>query len=128
MSVTVSEFGHLPSGETVLRYTITNKHGASASLLNYGATWQSMFVPNRKGELVDVILGYDTVEDYQKNLCSWALHRPRGKPHQGRAFFAERREYKLAANMGNHCLHGGVVGFDKKIWQAQIDGTPSSFR
>ena len=54
MSVSVSEFGHLPSGEAVLRYTITNKHGASASFLNYGATWQSMFVPNRKGELVDV--------------------------------------------------------------------------
>ena len=39
----------------------------SASLLNYGAIWQSMFVPNRKGELVDVVLGYDTIEDYQKN-------------------------------------------------------------
>ena len=123
MSVTVSEFGHLPSGETVLRYTITNKHGASAILLNYGATWQSMFVPNRKGELVDVILGYDTVEDYQKNFMFLGATIGRVANRIKDAHFSLNGvEYKLAANMGNHCLHGGVVGFDKKIWQAQIDG------
>ena len=123
MSVTVSEFGHLPSGEAVLRYTITNAHGASASILNYGATLQSLFVPNRKGEHVDVVLGYDTIEDYQKNFMflGATIGRVANRIKDAR-FTLNGVEYKLAANNGNACLHGGVVGFDKKIWQAQIDG------
>ncbi len=123
MSVTVSEFGRLPSGEAVLRYTITNKNGASASLLNYGATWQTMFVPNRKGELVDVVLGYDTVEEYQKNYMylGCTVGRVANRIKNAR-FTLNGVEYKLAANNGSSCLHGGVVGYDKKIWQAQVDG------
>lgn len=123
MSVTVSEFGHLPSGEAVLRYTITNQRGVSASLLNYGATWQTMFVPNRKGELVDVVLGYDTVEEYQKNFMylGCTVGRVANRIRNAR-FTLGGVEYKLNANMGDSCLHGGNIGFDKKIWQAQIDG------
>ena len=123
MSVTVSEFGHLPSGEAVLRYTITNAHGASASILNYGATLQSLFVPNRKGEHVDVVLGYDTIEDYQKNFMFLGATIGRVANRIKDAHFTLNGvEYKLAANNGSACLHGGMVGFDKKIWQAQIDG------
>ena len=123
MSITVSEFGHLPSGEAVLRYTVTNKHGASASFLNYGATWQSMFVPNRKGQLVDVVLGYDTIEDYQKNFMFLGATIGRVANRIANARFTLGGvEYKLTANNGSSCLHGGLVGFDKRIWQAQIDG------
>ena len=123
MSVTVSEIGRLPSGEAVLRYTITNQHGASASLLNYGAIWQTMFVPNREGKLVDVVLGYDTVEDYQKNTMYLGATIGRvGNRIKNARFTLNDVEYKLAANNGAACLHGGIVGFDKKIWQAQIDG------
>lgn len=123
MSVTVTEIGRMPFGEAVIRYTITNKNGASASFLNYGATWQTMFVPNRKGELVDVVLGYDTVEEYQKNFmylgCTVGRVANRIKDAH---FTLNGTEYKLAVNNGDACLHGGNVGFDKKIWQAQIDG------
>lgn len=123
MSVTVSEIGHLPSGEAVLRYTITNQQGASASLLNYGAIWQTMFVPNREGKLVDVVLGYDTVEDYQKNTMYLGATIGRvGNRIKNARFTLNGVEYKLAANNGAACLHGGIVGFDKKLWQAQIDG------
>lgn len=123
MSVTVSDFGRLPSGEAVLRYTITNRNGASASLLNYGATWQSMLVPNRKGELVDVVLGYDTIEDYQKYTMylGCTVGRVANRIRDAR-FTLNGTEYTLAANNGAACLHGGIVGFDKKIWQAQVDG------
>ena len=123
MSVTVSEFGHLPSGEAVLRYTITNARGASASILNYGATLQSLFVPNRKGELVDVVLGYDTIEDYQKNFMFLGATIGRVANRIKDAHFTLNGvEYKLAASLGAECLHGGMVGFDKRMWQAQVDG------
>ena len=123
MSVSISEIGRLPSGEAVLRYTITNQNGASASFLNYGATWQTMFVPNRKGELVDVVLGYDTLEEYQKNYMylGCTVGRVANRIKDAR-FTLNGTEYKLAANNGTACLHGGIVGFDKKIWTAQIDG------
>jgi aldose 1-epimerase len=123
MSVTVTEIGRMPSGEAVIRYTLTNKNGASASFLNYGATWQTMFVPNRKGELVDVVLGYDTVEEYQKNYMylGCTVGRVANRIKDAR-FTLNGTEYKLPVNNGDACLHGGNVGFDKKIWQAQIDG------
>lgn len=123
MSVSVSEIGKLPSGEAVLRYTITNASGANASLLNYGAIWQTMFVPNRNGELVDVVLGYDTVEDYQKNHMYLGATVGRVANRIKHARFAlNGKEYALTANLNGHCLHGGVVGFDKKIWKAEVDG------
>ena len=123
MSVSVSEFGKLPSGEAVLRYTITNTSGASVSLLNYGAIWQTMFVPNRKGERVDVVLGYDTVEDYLKNhmYLGATIGRVANRIKHAR-FSLNGKEYVLAANLNGNCLHGGVVGFDKKVWKAEIDG------
>ena len=123
MSVSVSAFGHLASGEPVTRYTITNAAGASVSLLDYGATWQTMFVPNRKGELVDVVLGYDSIEDYQKNHMFFGatIGRVANRIKNAR-FTLNGTEYQLAANNGAACLHGGKVGFDKKIWQAQVDG------
>jgi len=122
MSVSISTFGKLPSGETVLSYTITNASGASVSLLNYGAIWQTMFVPNRKGELVDVVLGYDTVEDYQKNFMylGATIGRVANRIKNAR-FTLNGKEYKLPANNGTSCLHGGVVGFDKKLWKAETD-------
>ena len=123
MSVSISEFGRLPSGEAVLRYTITNPSGASVSLLNYGATWQTMFVPNKKGELVDVVLGYDTIDGYLSNhmYLGATIGRVANRINHAR-FSLNGVEYRLAANNGDACLHGGIVGFDKKIWQAQIDG------
>ncbi len=123
MSVSVSEFGRLPSGEKVLRYTITNASGASASVLNYGAIWQAMLVPNRKGEFVDVVLGYDSVEGYQDNhmYLGATVGRVANRIKNAR-FTLNGVEYKLAANNGPSCLHGGIVGFDKKIWDAQADG------
>jgi len=123
MSVTISTFGKLPSGETVQRYTITNASGASASLLDYGAIWQTMFVPNRKGELVDVVLGYDTIEEYQQNTMylGATIGRVANRIHHAR-FTLDGKEYQLAANLGGNCLHGGNIGYDKKIWKAETDG------
>lgn len=123
MSVSISEFGRLPSGEQVYRYTITNASGASASLLNYGAIWQTMFVPNRKGELVDVVLGYDTLEEYQQNhmYLGATIGRVANRIKNAR-FTLNGVEYRLAANNGTSCLHGGAVGFDRKMWDAHVDG------
>lgn len=123
MSVSISEFGKLPSGEAVLRYTITNASGAHASFLGYGATWQTMFVPNRRGEFVDVVLGYDTLEEYQKyTMFLGAVVGRVANRIKGARFTLNGAEYRLAANNNGNCLHGGNAGFDKKVWKAETDG------
>ena len=67
MSITKRVFGTLPDGRTVTAWTLTNENGLQAEILDLGATIRSILVPNRQGELVDIALGYDTVEDYLSN-------------------------------------------------------------
>jgi aldose 1-epimerase len=59
MAIQKKEFGVMPSGEKVYEYTLTNKSGVSASFIELGATWTKMLVPDRDGNMADVILGYD---------------------------------------------------------------------
>jgi aldose 1-epimerase len=120
MSVTETVFGTMPGGEDVLCYTITNRSGTSASVITYGAALQSLLVPNRKGDLVDVVLGYDTLAGYQTNPMYLGATIGRvGNRIQNARFLLNGREYKLFANNGDACLHGGKTGFDKKNWTAK---------
>ena len=119
MSVTITPFGKMPDGEDVLCYTITNASGANCSLLNYGATWQSMRVPNRNGDWVDVVLGFDALEDYQNQ--EWYVGATIGRVANrigGARFTLGGQEYRLFANDCGNCSHGGKIGFDKRIWKA----------
>ena len=120
MSVTETVFGTMPDGESVLCYTITNKSGASAAVITYGATLQSLLVPNRSGGLTDVVLGYDTLEDYRKNKMYLGATIGRvGNRIEKARFTLNGKEYGLFANDGAQCLHGGKIGFDKRNWSAK---------
>lgn len=67
MTVTTSIFGHTKQGQTVTAYRLENRAGMQVTVLDYGATIQSLRVPDRQGELTDVVLGYDTVAEYEEN-------------------------------------------------------------
>jgi len=128
MSVTETVFGKLPSGEDVLCYTITNKSGASASVVTYGATLRSLIVPNRKGELTDVVLGYDTLEEYRENKMYLGATIGRvGNRIEKARFTLNGKEYGLFANDGAQCVHGGKIGFDKKNWSAKAGDDSVAF-
>ena len=64
MSIAKTLFGQTPDGQPIYLYTLTNSHGVSASFTDLGGTWVSMMVPDRDGQMADVVLGYDTVEKY----------------------------------------------------------------
>lgn len=122
MSVSKTLFGHMPDGEEVYRFTITNENGAACSLLSYGATWQSMLVPNKAGDLVDVVLGFDTLEAYVHH--DWYIGATIGRVANriGHARFTlNERTYTLYANDCGNCSHGGKIGFDKRNWKAKIE-------
>ena len=73
MAVQKEHFGNMPDGKEVLKYTLTNSKGVSASFITLGAVWVSMLAPDREGKMADVILGYDDLE------CQ--PHRRRGDYH-----------------------------------------------
>lgn len=115
-------FGKTKDGKEVLAFTLTDGQ-SRAVILNYGGTLQSLVVPDRNGNLVDVILGYDDVAGYENNggFLGALIGRFGNRIDRGRLTI-DGKDYALYCNdRGNH-LHGGAVGFDKKIWGHEIKG------
>ncbi len=118
-SVTQKPFGR-KDGKAVTLYTLTNSHGAQVSILNYGGIVQSLRVPDKHGELGDVVLGFDSLARYQKDSPYFgALIGRYGNRIAGGKFMLDGKEYKLFVNNGPNSLHGGKVGFDKKVWDSK---------
>ena len=97
--------------------TLENANGMRVTLLSYGATIQSILVPDKDGRMTDVLLGYDRAADYEVNSgYLGACIGRNGNRIAGAAFCLNGRRYTLTANEGKNQLHGGLCGFDKKIW------------
>jgi aldose 1-epimerase len=105
-------------------YTLTNNNGVEVSITNYGGTVTSIKVPDRNGVFGDVVLGYDTLEEYMRNprYLGALIGRYANRIGHGR-FALNGVEYQLAQNNGANHLHGGVKGFDKRIWK--LSETPA---
>jgi aldose 1-epimerase len=88
---------------------------------NYGGTVTSIKTPDRRGKLDDVVLGYKTLEEYVRNprYLGCIVGRHANRLADGR-FSLNGTDYQLAKNNGPNHLHGGVKGFDKKLWAAEI--------
>ncbi len=120
--ITTRIFGHTADGREVLAFTLQD--GAShVTVLNLGGTVQSVVVPDKEGATTDVVLGYDNVEGYEKNggYIGAMVGRFGNRIEKGRLVL-EGKEYSLCCNDNGNHLHGGKVGFDKKIWEHTIDG------
>ena len=112
-------FGKFPDGSEVHVFTLTNKHGVEARIMNYGGTVLSLKVPDRNGVMGDVVLGYDTLSDYVKNSPYFGclIGRYGNRIAKGR-FTLNGITHTLATNNGANALHGGIKGFDKVVWTA----------
>ncbi len=118
--ITPTRFGSAPDGAPVMLYTLRNKNGMEARILNYGGIIQSLIVPDKNGNLSDVVLGYDTLDGYLTNSPYFgALIGRYGNRIAKGHFTLDGVDYTLAVNNGPNALHGGVRGFDKVIWQAK---------
>ena len=117
MAVKQFSFGTTRSGAPVTAYRISNTAGMSVTVLDYGGTIQSLCVPGRDGT-VDVVLGYDTISEYEENSGYLGATIGRvGNRIGGAQFSLGGKTYQLARNDGDNHLHGGIVGFDKRMWQ-----------
>jgi len=113
-------FGKTTDGQPVEMYTLRNSKGAEAKIITYGGIVQSLKVPDKDGNLVDVVLGFDNLQGYiDKSPYFGAIIGRYGNRIGGAKFTLEGKTYTLAANNGPNSLHGGVKGFDKVVWTAK---------
>lgn len=117
-------FGRLENGETVSAYTLINESGMSVKISDYGGTILQLLAPDKLGRFTDVVGGYDNLYDYvHASGYQGALIGRIGNRICAGKFTLDGKEYSLYQNNNGNHLHGGKVGFDKKIWGAEvIDG------
>jgi aldose 1-epimerase len=117
-SITKDHFGTTQDGE-VTRFTLTNNNGAVARVISYGATLTELFVKDRQGQLGDVVLGFDSLKQYQEQspYFGCTTGRVANRIAKGR-FSLDGVEYTLAVNNEPNHLHGGLKGLDKVVWDA----------
>ena len=116
-------------GQAVELYTLTNKNGLVAKLITYGACLTELHVPDKNGNLSDVVLGFDSLAPYLKEhpYFGVTIGRVANRIAKGQ-FSLDGKEYTLATNDGPNHHHGGHKGLDKRIWdasEATDDGAPA---
>lgn len=111
-------------GKDVQMYVLTNSNGSEATVINYGAKIVSLSIPDKKGKLVDVVLGHNNLNEYlnsEEPYFGAVCGRTGNRIAKGQ-FTLEGVTYKLAINNGPNNLHGGLKGFNAVVWDAkQID-------
>lgn len=108
--------------DSIKLYTLKNEAGMTVKITNYGAIITSIIVPDRDGKMGDVALGYNRIEDYinavDKPYFGAVVGRYGNRIAKGK-FSIDGETYSLAVNNGENHLHGGVIGFDKVVWDAK---------
>lgn len=107
-------------------YTLINDNGLRLKVSSYGTIITELWVPDRNGQLADVVLGFEHVEQYLQGSPFFGATVGRvANRVQGASFELDGERYQLEANNGPHTLHGGSKGWDKVVWQAEQRATPS---
>ncbi len=122
MSVARAAFGPAADGQDIDEYILGNANGLKVGIISYGAAIVSIETPDNQGHMADVVLGFDKTSDYQSAENPYfgaCCGRFANRLAKGR-FSIDGETYSVAANNGPNSLHGGLVGFDKKIWSAEI--------
>ncbi len=125
--VTKRLFGVTKAGFEASAYTISNDRGIAVTVLDYGATLQSVVLPHR-GERVDIVLGYDTIEEYERNDAYLGASVGRFAGRIPDAILRIGKDaFPVTANEGKNQLHGGRIGFDKRVWTAECGDDAVTF-
>ena len=115
----VVPFGTTPAGEPVSLITLTN-NVISCQIITYGAAIRSLFVPDRSGTPIDVVLGYDTLDEYMTHdvYLGATIGRFANRIAEGH-FKLNGKNYSLSRNNGDNHLHGGKIGFSHRVWEIE---------
>jgi aldose 1-epimerase len=129
-SVESVAWGKTAAGEEVKLFTLRNANGMEAKITNWGGYIVSLKVADKKGQFADVVLGFDSLEDYlAKNPFFGCITGRYANRIGGAKFKIDGVEHHVTANSGKNHIHGGKLGFDKKLWNAKeiTDGVELSY-
>lgn len=122
MSIKKEFFGKTNKGEEVYLFTLINKNNVCLKVMNFGGRMVQLHVPDKNGKLDDIIMGFDKLEPYTiKNPYFGAIVGRCANRISNAKFSLNGKEYLLDKNADPHHLHGGIVGFDKRVWNAEIE-------
>lgn len=126
MSITKEYYGRTPEGEEVSIFSLENRNSMKVQILDYGAVISSILVEDRYGQIEDVVLGFDTLEDYMENVPFFGATIGRcANRIEGGEVVLENTAYKLDRNEGSNTLHSGRYGYHKRVWKSSIvEGNP----
>ena len=115
------KFGYGPRGEPIYLFTMENGNGLVAHITNYGGIITQLYVPDNRGRLADVVLGFNSLQPYLDGHPYFGaiVGRIAGRLTGG-SFFIGNKNYLVSLNDAPNHLHGGWVGFDKRTWAAQV--------
>ena len=120
MGVKRDVFGVTKEGETACLYTLENQNGTRAVLSDFGAVLVSLFIKDGNGTVLDVVLGYDSLEQYFVNGPGFGatIGRHANRIKNG-SFQLNGERYQLSKNDGNNNLHSNPQGYHKRLWEAE---------
>jgi aldose 1-epimerase len=123
VEVSREPFGEI-DGVPIERFTLANASGLAVSILTWGGIIQSLWVPDRRGVLANVTLGFATLDDYLEHnhgpYFGAVVGRFANRIARGR-FGLDGETYHVPVNNGSNALHGGIEGFDRRVWQATLE-------
>lgn len=120
MGIVKEKFGTTKTGEEVFLFTLKNKNGVEAKITNFGAALVNLYVPDKDGTVEDVVLGFDTLEEYFDNPSFFgATIGPSANRIAGAAFTMNGKDYQIPVNDGENNLHSDMdSGYHKRAWTA----------
>ena len=121
MNIKKTTFGYLDNGKETQLFSMKNKQDTTLKITNFGGIISSLLFKDTYGNLRDTVLGFDTIQSYQlKHPYFGAIIGRYANRIAGSEFLLNGKAYTLFANNGKNHLHGGLKGFDKVIWNAEI--------
>jgi aldose 1-epimerase len=118
-----SFFGMTPQGDSVMLFTLKNERDITITITNYGGIITGIHTPDKNGKSTNIVLGFDHLEQYLAGHPFFgAIVGRYGNRIANARFTLDGKTYQLAANDGNNSLHGGLKGFDKKVWDPEVIG------
>lgn len=122
MSISKIKFGVTANGDEVTKYTLKNNNGIEVSFIDLGSVITNLMMPDKDGNIDDIVLGYDTVAEYEVNMPSFGAPLGRYANRVSNAIFTlNGKEYKLDKNESTNCLHGGNTRYNRMMYNAETD-------
>ena len=125
-AITREDWGSVDS-KPVYLYTLTNSNGITAKITNYGCTIVEYNVPDKSGQMENIVLGLNSIEEYQgRHPCFGCIVGRCINRISGAKFTLDNAEYILTANSGKNHIHGGIENFSRKVWDTTTSGGEQS--